>query len=476
MRAIKVPLLFVNVLSRKYGRGSALIIILSIVTLLTVLVLTFLITAQFERRSSGLSLDHAQAEALADFAEDTAMARLRDAIDTGRQPGYTWASEPGRIWIFQIASGSGAVTPTSRDMFSALPGPDSTITPDLNNVDLNKPSVINVYPIATPASGAGTASMKVGWINMLTDQSQTASSSNRIVGRIAYWVDDDSCKININTADGSKVDLNTGGSQKTNFPQSYQSGIQVPQSYGFGTPSEISLAPLLNSYNNDSPAALWIPQASAIATYATNIGFNSASEIGRVANLPSGFSYEQNKFSLTHVSRSPDINMFGEPRIQLFPTYPAIGTAQGESLNMMTGAYASYYLASYGPAGSAPYYPFYNVSGSSAGIYPVNHVYPTSSQLPKMILPGGTSVSLPQYPGQFNYILRGGIDNTTNPNYNLGLRIANYLNGKDSQGKRDYVASIPRRNCQWLCREIFAAAERQYCLEHPGLHQWGCHG
>ncbi|MEI9999098.1 MAG: hypothetical protein WDO13_07960 [Verrucomicrobiota bacterium] len=239
--------------------------------------------------------------------------------------------------------------------------------------------------------------MKVGWINVLPNPGQAASATNPIVGRVAYWVDDDSCKVNINTANGSHKN-DTAAMMNTN--QKY--------SYGFGVPSEISLQALSNSTGTFLSSA----NADAIATYAATTNFNSTAEIQQVPGLPTNF-YIDNKFNLTYTSRSPELNLFGEPRIYLFPVgTPSDGS--GTLYNMMTGPYGPYVDNAGASEASA------TTEENTWG--PIDFIYPTQSQLP----------STPQqYLATYNRVLWS----SSLANYPLGLRLAHYLNGLNSQGQ-----------------------------------------
>ncbi|PTX99336.1 hypothetical protein DB346_15855 [Verrucomicrobia bacterium LW23] len=374
---------------------------------MTLLVVSFLIMARTERTTSNLAMDRVQGEILADMAADTAVQRLREAIDAGRtfnaSQFTTWASEPGRIHIFTVQQGNGAISRTSRDMFSALPGPDTPATPNLNNIDLNEPSLSGTYPI----TGTVPGTMKVGWRNVRMDPTRPAAADNRVVGRIAYWVDDESCKVNINTADGS---------HKNDTPSAQAASGKY--TFGFGTPSEISL----EAFAGMTPAL-----AEATATYAADKNFNSLGELGQVGGLPADF-VTQHKFSMTYTSRSPDLNMWGEPRIHLFAVNRL---STGRVVNFMTGPYGGNYEINSGPAhpsnesggGSDPIKT--NVSGG-----PVDHIYPTSVQLPLTTLRVAAGEALPQH-------LAGseGLTNTASNNYLVALRIAKYLQGYNSLGQ-----------------------------------------
>jgi hypothetical protein len=390
-------------------RASALVIVLTIVSLITVLVVTLLLSVRFELVSSHQSLDHAQAELLADSAADMAISRIREAITYGT-PNYsttnrntkTWSSQPGRIDIYDLTQGSSSIA--HFDLFSANPGADDSTTRELNNVDLNKPSMSGEYPV----TGSTSATMKVGWINLRPDISAAASATNSTIGRIAYWVDDETCKVNINTADGSK--------KASLYVITNCSAIA--QSYGFGTPCEVSLAAMLPN-NNQTLAA-------TIASYAASIGFNSASEIGRADGSLTSF-YVQNKFNITHTSKTPELNMFGEPRFYLSPAVPGTLTDSGVIRNFAMNVYGGYF--EFGLSTGSP-----QIAASVSS--PVTYIYPTSKQLPSVTYINGaartmTSSLMPQcFPG-----VTGTVTSTNSTNYISCLRIASYLNGKNSQNQ-----------------------------------------
>jgi DNA uptake protein ComE-like DNA-binding protein len=319
-------------------RSSALVIALLGITLVTVLTLTLFLISRYERKSANLALGKATSESLADLGADLAITRIQEATTNGMAVGKMWISEPGRIRVYNTTNLTEVV---DYNLFSALPGADTT-TRDENNVDLNKRSFDGKYPIANPAPGNTQATMKVGWINLPANPGAAPSTTNAIAGRIAYWVDDESCKVNINTADGSKKN--------------------TEESYGFGTPTEISLQALEDSSNVNLSQA----QAAGIASFAWNNGFNSASEIGRVPGVPESF-YETNKFNLTHYNKTPELTFYGEPRMYLLPA----GSASNVTYTFLTG----------------PYFPQITSVNQIANVSQmgerIDFVYPTSRQLPQ---------------------------------------------------------------------------------------------
>lgn len=323
--------------------GSALLIILAFVTLITVLVVSLLLTAKFERTAASLALGRSQAEVLADYTADSVMGKMTEAIKSGSLTGKSWASEPGRLWIFNIASGTGEITRSSVDLFSGLPGADDAQMPELNSVNLNKASLSGKFPV----TGSRGGTMKVGWKNVLKDPSQPASKANPITGRVAYWVDDESCKVNINTADGT---------QRAATPASMASTGKY--SYGFGTPSEIALGVLPGV----TPAMAEIIAAS---TWARE--FNSVNELTRTPSAGINQSMvEDLRFDITHFNSSPDLNFMGEPRLSLIKIIAAIGSVPRQTL--LLGALGQ--TQSQNGVSSQPSY------GDT-----LDHIYPQPSQL-----------------------------------------------------------------------------------------------
>lgn len=388
---------------------------LAVLTLVTVLVVSLLLTTQYERNASNLARAQAQSDGLANFAADQAKERIQEAILTGSQFGNssytTWASEPGRIHVFTINLGDGSYTRSAYDLFSGLPGADNAKTPELNNVDLNKPNLSGMHPI----TGSRPGTMKVGWISVLKDPTLPPSATNPIVGRVAYWVDDESCKVNINTADGS---------QRTATPA--QMAASKKYSYGFGTPSELSLAVL---------PGLDQTKAAAIAESAWLQEHNSLEELARAGSggAVDKEGLEAIRFDVTHYNSSPDLNFMGEPRLSLIPAPVTASnntpdTSRQNSLlgeSRFTTAYYSYALGTAVPP---------------ARLGPLDFIYPQPSQIPKPpYLPLATDLLfLHSYNigrGQSFSQIVSPATSTTNYDYYVGKVITSYLAGTNLRGK-----------------------------------------
>jgi len=187
--------------------------------------------------------------------------------------------------------------------------------------------------------------------------SQTPSAANPITGRIAFWTDDDTGKVNINTAaEGTYWDTPRGATVTDQALANYQPAQKEYQRYP-GHPAMTSLSTVF-----PKPSALsdqqWAEQIYAIVPRITGDGSKEGTVIATgtlapdsdrlFASLPellfkptlSGSerdlnyasvinrnTLEQKKFFLTAHSRAPDLNLFNLPRVACWPIYQLSGTA-----------------------------------------------------------------------------------------------------------------------------------------------------
>jgi hypothetical protein len=219
----------------------ALVIVLFTLVIVTALVVSFLTAVQVEERSAASFKATAATQQLSDLTVDLMQAEISSA--TSQQAPNSWASQPGAIWTFN-SSGSPSAIYRLYSWTNAVAANGTTLLGDasiLANwssspalwVDLNAESPSGRYPIIDPSTkpnalvdgfstntGAptgGVLPMPVQWLYVLQNGSVVAPSSasatttaiipgaskaNPIVGRIAYWTDDETCKVNVNTAGG----------------------------------------------------------------------------------------------------------------------------------------------------------------------------------------------------------------------------------------------------------------------------------
>ena len=241
---------------RRRDAGAALIIVLTCLVLVAGLAIALLNRVEADRSSSGAYKGGANSRNLSEYAVNVVMAQIT-AATTGTNAGNAWASQPGAIRvyannaatlvnIYKLYSSTNMVA--SNATATNIVTDDATALANWSNspalyTDLNAPLVswsgtnqVTNYPILDPAatnsvqgfaiSGAPNtttlqpAPMPVTWLYVLQDGTLLApdsttttnatftasatrpSSANPITGRIAFWTDDETCKVNINTAAG----------------------------------------------------------------------------------------------------------------------------------------------------------------------------------------------------------------------------------------------------------------------------------
>jgi len=232
-------------------RAFALVLVLIVLLLTTTMVVLFLAATGQERRSVDSYSRGNQVRHLARLAVHRVMGQVNAATKEGTATTpVSWASQPGMIRTY---GGNGSL----RDIYKLYSWDSEAVAADdhydpfaatevpptgwenlpAQFTDLNQP-VSGVYPIVDPdASGANAttsvegfsidpnapavqgsqskAPMPVKWLYVLEDGQMVAPTGgtgnktvnvsganpdNPVVARIAFWTDDETCKVNVNTA------------------------------------------------------------------------------------------------------------------------------------------------------------------------------------------------------------------------------------------------------------------------------------
>ena len=385
-------------------RSSVLVLTLLILVLVSVIVLGLLASVTLEKQLAESNYQQRRALELSFMAYQNGVSQLRNALGTDTNswdnpyanfctnpPTFFWSVSPGMITRWSntpTATGS-----TNLALFSYVSAANTNI------VNLNRPLADGSYPII---GGASAPDVSVQFVNVLQDPSQAASAANPIIGRYAFWIDDESAKININVADGT---------------QKY-----TTNSLGLGSPTEVSLQVL-----SQGGATLTQQLATNIVQMARTNSFHSPRELLNVSGVTSDL-YTNNVFNVTDYSRSPDINIFGQPKMALLPIL----------------------------GGASPYSNLYgtNMVINGISLLAENEIYPTPSQLPNYYVTDPSpaysasnpfpsawplafraqlpsTVMGPLYPDLTQDDICGRLNNYT---FNNGLMISNYLAGKNSSG------------------------------------------
>jgi len=243
-------------LPRRQG-AFALVLVLAMVAMMTMLVVALMTLSQGQTRESAVEAARMRSEFLAQTAVNVALAQMRDAtsqVFTDGTP-MPWTSQPGGIRVHNMDGSLNRLYKlyTAAGMQSqefdavAMDVPEDWMNRPEVFVDLNEPTVrLNgelQFPVIDPRawsadpllavegfeyaevkgavgpSAGGEAMqrlpMPVRWIYQLQDGSLgimddagrfqgvngvAATRANPIVGRFAFWTDDETCKVNINTA------------------------------------------------------------------------------------------------------------------------------------------------------------------------------------------------------------------------------------------------------------------------------------
>jgi hypothetical protein len=241
-------------------RAFALVLVLIAIVLSTTMAVFFLSSVGRERLGVSLYSTGGEVRHLAGMTVSRVIGQITAATKEGtaKDP-VSWASQPGMIrtyddtgapknvyklysWDNSTQAG-GSFDPTSASQIPAQTWRDDTA----HYVDINQ-KVSDVYPIVDPraegvvdgfsvdednaivgGSNLENAPMPVKWLYVLEDGQMVAptgtltgttatvpgaTKDNPIIGRVAYWTDDETSKVNINTAsEGNFWDVPRSGSR-----------------------------------------------------------------------------------------------------------------------------------------------------------------------------------------------------------------------------------------------------------------------
>ncbi len=450
-------------------KGVALITVLTVMSLTTILVLTFFSLATNEHRASKTYSQGLQAQQVAEQAVNMVIAQIREATTVSDNPSNikAWASQPGaiRTWnqsggfdrIFKLYSDDIMKSDDEKEVqadFTDLQDWDSQ--PD-HYVDLNEPVIRGervYYPIVNPTASVipekwiggykdsedtfndngvegfrynyadgesvkggalgdkaaviakatdGHVPMPVRWIYQLADGTLgslakgssgskeyqfvafsgngKASEKNPLVARFAFWADDETTKLNVNThVGGATWDLPRAGGKMDREMAKHQPAKNEWQRYP-GHPATTHLSPamapgyVLNLASlqamGQSRAAMeklfkvvprvvgggsesgtrvinrndplekdgLIPDTNPLYPSIDDLVMDADrephvypdSEGGEITGTELGDYLERSKFFLTAYSRAPEVNMFNLPRVAIWPIFNTERSEAGDS-------------------------------------------------------------------------------------------------------------------------------------------------
>lgn len=386
-------------------KGVALIVVLALVTIMAILIVAILSTSSRELKSARIYSDGIEVRQMNETAVNLAVGQLRlGTRQISDFPGKeVWASQPGAIRIYdesgsfargvKLYSDSVMTTGSESELSEDLPPTDwNSDDNQIRYTDLNEPVVRKddiYFPIVDPTAfqagvdgfdfeeGAVSGAKKNGnrlelrlpmpveWLYVLKrgeigildnsgkfSGSIEASAENPIVGRVAFWADDESSKINVNTASEPTFwDTPRAINKKDMDYGKFQPGRNEYQRYP-GHPATTALSPVLFPNATDELSSAkkeeiyeLIPRVGGGGTTGGTMrqlpGEPIVTDKDRLFATIDEFIFHPDReqiklidpeslrmasFFLTANSRSPELNPLGKPKIAMWPlganTYP----------------------------------------------------------------------------------------------------------------------------------------------------------
>lgn len=377
-------------------KGIALIVVLFLVAMLGLLVIAILTISTNELESARKYADGIEVRQLNETAVSLAVSQIR--LGTGQFDSVSgrevWASQPGAVRVYKekgdfllgvkLYSDSEMTVTEEPALASDVPPANWTSERFENRyVDLNEPVVRKeqiYFPIVDPYAfeygvegfdfdaGAVDGARKTGdrmdyrlpmpveWLYVLQDGElgtldengkfvgkKSATEENPIVGRVAFWADDESSKINVNTASEPTFwDTPRCINQKDMDYGKFQPGRNEYQRYP-GHPATTALSPVLFP---DSKGALTAASKEKIYDLIPRIGSGGTrggtarpgqpitTDVDRLFATIDEFIFQPDReraelispealrvagFFLTANSRAPELNPLGKPKIAMWP-------------------------------------------------------------------------------------------------------------------------------------------------------------
>jgi len=328
---------------RDQRRGAALVLTIILLSMITILVLGMANMVRNETVSSHSHEERGRALLFANMGVDMVNGVLRHAtadyldpsraFDATSNPARVWLSRPGAL-ITPVESSSGVVAVADNklsrqvDLHSGIPsaamlamGIPSYYQPANLNIqtltDQSPPTYLISDQPADPTKPITLSNpavqLQLRWIYVRKDGTLDYSEKpvlnntvNPLVGRFAYWTDDETSKINLNTA--WKRNPTNGGStgQNNPFSSSHPTAVNLSSIPGF----DADMPDLL--HKAITPAGDY----SDLTSFNGGRFFNSVKEVRKLdARFVNALNAD--KFEVTYYNHDPNTTFFGEPRIVL---------------------------------------------------------------------------------------------------------------------------------------------------------------
>ncbi len=294
--------------------GSALITTLLVIVVLTIIVTAFLQSMTIEKKTAHSYLNRYRAELALNAGKNSAIQLLKENFTrfpdsvTWWDPDLAAQKVSGTVLSYyatEASTDATRVTPENSFYLPLVSGATvkktadkaSTISltgdePDLNSSE-NASLVENGQPWMGSVSGVPAPVVKVPWVYL-------KDNAGKRLSRYAFWIEDESFRVNINIAGNEPRDDDTEGKNPSEIPLQgafVAAGLEKGEATSF--------------------AGSVIDLRSTLGATAADKKFFGSSEISYAISPPNRDNYEKSRFILTDVSNSSNLSRTGARRLNL---------------------------------------------------------------------------------------------------------------------------------------------------------------
>lgn len=178
--------------------GSSLVLVLLITALLATIAVSFLSTSRVEMMAARNFSRQNAAAGLAEMATQQAMAQIQRGFTINGTGTRILTTQPGAIRQFVFIGGN-ITSNTTTELFSGTGNASTNGTVNLNNLQ---------NPSSNSSATSNQFTITGNRLEQIVVPMENITSNGTIVGRIAYYVDDEGTKLNVNNATGNRTTLN----------------------------------------------------------------------------------------------------------------------------------------------------------------------------------------------------------------------------------------------------------------------------
>ena len=291
-------------------RASSLITTLLVLVVLSTIVVAFMQSMSVERNVAKSVKNALQAQLAADAGSDTAVERLKQLMTAYPYHAIGYTNIGGQtVTILAGSTNFNATAPPITNYLLSVTN-DATPPPALNtsnSLALNALTPNTSRWIGSPVTNGAITSRecRAPWVYLLANQAlphqsdPAAANYNPYVARYAYWIEDESSKLNFRVAGNNNAGGGFQRSTNSNLPGDIDLGAAPVLNYAPIPTNNSSANSSLIAFRNSTTN---LPVDGRILGQATNVSTNAA---------------ESSRFYVTMASYANDLAGTGQKRVNL---------------------------------------------------------------------------------------------------------------------------------------------------------------